>query len=64
MAAKAETKKVKFIRGVSFKGVDFKAGATAEVEPHVADRLIASGDAEEATEKAPKAEKTQKAAEK
>jgi hypothetical protein len=48
---KAETTKIKFIRGVQYKGVDFKAGAVADVEPHVAARLIADGNAESAEEK-------------
>jgi hypothetical protein len=46
MAEKKKTTKIKFIRGVNYKGAEFKAGATAEVEPHVAERIIADGNAE------------------
>jgi len=48
---KPETTKVTFIRGVSYKDVEFKAGATADLEPHVAERLIADGHAAVADEK-------------
>lgn len=48
---KPETTKVTFIRGVQYKGVDFKAGATAELEPAVAERLIAEGHATVTEEK-------------
>ena len=48
---KPETTKVTFIRGVQYKGVDFKAGAVAELEPHVAERLIADDHAAVADEK-------------
>jgi hypothetical protein len=48
----AETTKIKFIRGVHYKGAEFKAGSTAEVEPAIAERIVAEGNAEVVTEKA------------
>lgn len=51
----AETTKIKFIRGVNYKGAEFKAGSVAEVEPSVAERIIADGNAEAVAEKASKA---------
>lgn len=55
---KAETVKVTFIRGVDYKGIEFKAGATADVAAITAERLIAGGHAKPAT--ATKAEKAEK----
>jgi hypothetical protein len=46
--AKPETVKVTFIRNVDYKNVQFKAGATADVAPVTAERLIAAGHAEPA----------------
>jgi hypothetical protein len=58
-----ETKKIKFTRGVQYKDLElFKAGATAEVDSDVADRIIADGNAEEVESK--KAKSDEKPAEK
>jgi hypothetical protein len=54
----AETTKIKFIRGVHYKGAEFKAGSTAEVEPAIAERIVAEGNAEVVTEKAAKKSET------
>lgn len=34
---------VKFLRSAEYKGVGFKAGATAPIEKNLAERLIANG---------------------
>jgi hypothetical protein len=58
MSEKAETTKVKILNAVDYKGVGFAKGATVELEPHIAARLIADGNAEAVTaEKAEKAPK-------
>lgn len=48
------TVKVKFIREVDYKGAGFAKGVEAELEPHIAARLIASGDAIEVEARAKK----------
>lgn len=52
-----ETVRVTFIRNVDYKGLAFKAGATADVAPVTAERLIAAGHAEPAKTTEKKAEK-------
>jgi hypothetical protein len=55
---KTITTKVKMLREVNFKGAGFAKGATVELEPHIAARLISDGNAEAVTaEKAEKAPK-------
>lgn len=39
------TVKVKFIREVNYKGVGFAKGIEADLEPHIAERQIAEGNA-------------------
>lgn len=39
------TVKVKFIREVNYKGVGFAKGAEVDLEPHIAERQIADGNA-------------------
>jgi hypothetical protein len=51
-----DTKTIKFTRIVNYKGIEFKAGATADLEPHIADRIIADGNAEEVESKKAKAD--------
>lgn len=41
--------KVKFVRDVKYKGIEFKAGATASVESDIAARLLSLEVAEIAT---------------
>lgn len=43
---KSEFVEVKFIRPANYKGVEFKLGSTAKLLPHVAERMIAAGNAE------------------
>lgn len=45
MSEAVETIKVKFIREVNYKGVGFANGVEADLEPHVAERQIAEGNA-------------------
>ena len=44
-ATEVTTVKVKFIREVNYKGVGFANGVEADLEPHVAKRQIAEGNA-------------------
>lgn len=54
---KAEVTKVKILNAVDYKGVGFAKGATVELEPHIAARLIADGNAEISQGKPEKSEK-------
>ncbi len=47
----AETVTVKAIRPIQYKDLSIDEGKTADVETHIAERLIADGHAEIATEK-------------
>jgi hypothetical protein len=49
---KAVLTNVKFLRQVDYKGAGFAKGVIADLEPHVAERLIADGHAEAVEEKA------------
>ena len=54
MAEETETKKVKITHSVDYKGVALKAGVEADLETHIADRLIANGYAAEVEAKGKK----------
>lgn len=45
------TVRVKFIRPVDYKGVGFAKGVEADLEPHIAERQIAEGNAVEVAAK-------------
>jgi hypothetical protein len=57
MSQETNTVKIKAIRPIIYKDISIDEGKTADVEPHVAERLIAGGHAEQVAEKAPKGEK-------
>lgn len=54
---KPETTKAKMLRQVDYKGAVLAGGATLDVEPHIAERLIAEGHAEAVADK--KADKSE-----